>query len=167
MKGKFLSVIAVYDENTQKKLSQIQKKLRDEGFGGKLTKEIAPYITLGTFPVEEEEYLLQKLEKVSRNFEKFELALNSVGLFGMEVLFIAPAVNHMLLNLQAQFNNNYADGFGWTAHTTMLVDDPDSIRKAIPIVAKKFESHVATVEGIALYEFWPTRFVAERKLELK
>jgi hypothetical protein len=66
--------------------------------------------------------------------------------------------------LQQYFNDDYADGFGWTAHTTMLIDDHETIKKALPYVADNFKSFNGRIESISLYEFWPTRFILEEKL---
>jgi 2'-5' RNA ligase len=101
---------------------------------------------------------------VSQQFYSFDIRLSNIGLFGLDVLFIAPSVNHQLLDLQQCFNNDYADGFGWTAHTTMLIDDKEIIQKALPYVANKFRSFTGRIESISLYEFWPTRFILEKKL---
>jgi 2'-5' RNA ligase len=122
------------------------------------------HITLGSFELSQEEKLKERIKMVCKNFKGFDIKLNSIGLFGLDVLFIAPAVNHELLNLQQCFNNDYAVGLDWTAHTTMLIDDRETILKALPYVAGSFKSFTARIESISLYEFWPTRFILEEKL---
>lgn len=164
MKEKFLCVMAQYDKETEIKLKEIQKILLDNGFEGKQTPNLPNHITLGSFDISQEEILKEKLKKISQHFNSFEIKLNNIGLFGLDVLFIAPSVNHELLNLQAYFNNEYADDFGWTAHTTMLIDDNQTIQKALPYVANHFRSFTGKIESISLYEFWPTRFISEEKL---
>jgi 2'-5' RNA ligase len=164
MKDKFLCVMAQYDRETELKLKEIQKLLLDNGFVGKQTPNLPYHITLGSFDTSQEELLKEKLEMVSQQFHSFDIKLSNIGLFGLDVLFIAPSVNHQLLTLQQCFNNDYADGFGWTAHTTMLIDDKEIIQKALPYVANKFRSFTGRIESISLYEFWPTRFILEKKL---
>lgn len=164
MKEKFLCVMAQYDKETEIKLKEIQKILFDNGFVGRQTPKLPNHITLGSFDISQEELIKEKLKKVSQHFNSFEIKLNNIGLFGLDVLFIAPSVNHELLNLQAYFNNEYADDFGWTAHTTMLIDDNETIQKALPYVATHFKSFTGKIESISLYEFWPTRFISEEKL---
>lgn len=80
------------------------------------------------------------------------------------VLFIAPSVNNELFYLQQCFNLNRLDQLSWVAHTTMLIDEPEQVQKAIPILAKSFNSFIARIERISLYEFFPARFIAEEKL---
>lgn len=100
----------------------------------------------------------------SEKFHKFDIRLSNIGLFGLDVLFIAPSVNHELLDLQQYFNHDFADGLEWTAHTTMLIDDHKTILEALPLVTDNFKSFTGKIESISLYEFWPTRFISEEKL---
>lgn len=164
MKDKILCVMAQYDKETELKLKEIQKILLDNGFLGKQTLDLPNHITIGSFDISQEELLKEKVKTISKQFHSFDIKLNSIGLFGLDVLFIAPSVNHELLNLQQYFNNNYADGFGWTAHTTMLIDDNETIQKALPYVANNFKGFTGKIESISLYEFWPTRFILKEKL---
>jgi len=164
MKDKFLCVMAQYDKVTELKLKEIQKLLSDNGFVGKQTPDLPNHITIGSFNISQEELIKEKVKMVSKQFDSFDIKLNSIGLFGLDVLFIAPSVNHELLNLQQYFNNDYADGFGWTAHTTMLIDNQETIQKALPYVANNFKSFTGKIESISLYEFWPTRFILKEKL---
>lgn len=164
VKDKFLCVMAQYDEETEQKLKEIQKLLSDRGFVGKQTPNLPNHITLGSFDLAQEELVKEKVKMVSEQFHSFDIKLTNIGLFGLDVLFIAPSVNHNLLNLQQYFDNNFADGLGWTAHTTMLIDDPEIIQKALPFVADNFRSFNGKIESISLYEFWPTRFILEEKL---
>lgn len=164
MKDKFLCVMAQYDRETELKLKEIQKLLLDNGFVGKQTPNLPYHITLGSFDTSQEELLKEKLKTVSHQFYSFDIRLSNIGLFGLDVLFIAPSVNHQLLNLQQCFNNDYADGFGWAAHTTMLIDDSEIIQKALPYVTNRFKSFTGKIESVSLYEFWPTRFILEKKL---
>lgn len=164
MKGKFLCVMAQYDEETEQKLKKIQKILLDNGFKGKQTPNLPNHITLGTFEISEEEILKEKIKRVSNNFQSFDIKLNNIGLFGLDVLFIAPLVSHELLSLQQYFSSKYADDLDWTAHTTMLIESSDVIQRALPLLAENFKGFRGRIESISLYEFWPTRFIIEEKL---
>ena len=163
MNDKFLCVMAQYDEETEHKLKKIQNVLLDKGFVGKQTANLPNHITLGTFEVSKEEILKEKIKSLSKDFKSFDIKLNNIGLFGLEVLFIAPSVNYELLNLHQHFSEYYADELGWTAHTTMIIDNAEVIQKALPYVAEKFKGFMGRIESISLYEFWPTRFILEEK----
>lgn len=122
------------------------------------------HITLGSFDISQEMFIKEKVKMVSEKFHKFDIRLSNIGLFGLDVLFIAPSVNYELLDLQQYFNYDFADGLGWTAHTTMLIEDHKTILKALPLVANNFKSFTGKIESVSLYEFWPTRFILEKKL---
>jgi len=164
MKDRFLCVLAQYDSNTEKKLNEIQKSLRESGLLGRQTPNLPNHITLGTFDPAMENELKERIKELAGRTHKIKTSFNNIGLFGMEVLFIAPSVTHELLDLQSKFNNKYAYGSSWTAHTTMLIDNPDMIQKALPVVAENFSPFSGYIESISLYEFWPSRFILEERL---
>jgi 2'-5' RNA ligase len=156
MKDKFLCVMAGYDDNTEKKLSDIQNNLYEKGFVGNHTKNLPQHITLGTFPVNKEEEVVNLLKKVAKETRQFEITFNHIGIFGgSEVLFIAPDTNYSLLKLK----ENFGESFDWTPHTTMLIDEAENIIRAIPIVAEYFKKFQGRVQTIHLYEFWPARHI--------
>lgn len=164
MQDKFLCVIALYDTETDQKLKELQKLLVEKGFVGKQTPNLPNYITLGSYDISQEVFIKEKVKMVSEQFHKFDINLSNIGLFGLDVLFVSPSVNHELLDLQQYFNHDFADGLGWTAHTTLLIDDHKTILEAIPYVADNFKSFTGEIDSIGLYEFWPTRFILESKL---
>lgn len=71
------------------------------------------------------------------------------------VLFIAPDSSKELLELK----ENFGESFGWTPHTTMIIDKPEVILKTLPIVIKEFSSFCGQITTLHLYEFWPTRHI--------
>ncbi|EQB86232.1 2'-5' RNA ligase [Clostridium punense] len=164
MRDKFLCVMAQFDKETEEKLGRIYKQLLEAGFVGNQTPNLPYHITLGTFELEKENELKELLKKVASNTSKIQVTFNHIGLFGMEVLFAAPSVSHELLNIQENFNSSYANDLTWAPHATIIIDKPEVIQKAIPIVAQNFSSFSGYIESISLYEFWPTRFIVEEKL---
>lgn len=164
MEGKFLYVMAKYDEETEIKLNKIKKALFDAGIKGSETSDFPNHITLGSFELDKECELKDKIKKLCKNTKRIPVSFNNIGLFGMKVLFIAPSVTHELLNLQEPFNSSYPNNFNWVAHTTMILDEPEVIQKALPIVAENFSSFSGYIESIVLYEFFPSRFILEEKL---
>lgn len=162
MKDKFLCVMAGYDDNTEKILSEIQNKLYEKGFIGNHTKDLPQHITLGTFPVMKESEVANLIRKVAKDTRQFKITFNHVGIFGgSEVLFVAPDTNYNLLRLK----ENFGESFDWTPHTTMLIDEAENIIRAIPIVTENFKSFQGQVQSIHLYEFWPTRHILTMSFE--
>ena len=156
MADKALYILAGYDDKTEKYLSNIQNKLYEHGFIGTHTKNIPQHITLGSFSVDKESMLIDLLQELSKQTNAFEVTFNHIGIFGgSKVLFIAPDTNDKLLKLKEQFGDSY----GWTPHTTMLIDNPDIILEALPYVLNGFSSFSGKVTTLHLYEFFPTRHI--------
>ena len=156
MSEKALYVLAGYDESTDMHLSNIQNILYENGFTGTQTKNIPQHITLGSFPTEKETELIDLLQRLSIEVPSFEITFNHIGVFGgARVLFVAPDSNEQLLSLKEMFGDSY----NWTPHTTMLIDNPDTIYKAIPFVMEKFSAFKGRITSLHLYEFFPTRHI--------
>jgi 2'-5' RNA ligase len=148
--------MAGYDEITEKNLASIQNELYNVGFVGTHTKNLPQHITLGTFPLEKEAEIKTLIKRIAEVTESFDITFNHIGIFGgSNVLFIAPDPNVRLLNLKEYFGDSY----DWTPHSTMLIDEPNKVFDALPIVANKFSAFQGKVENIHLYEFGPTRHI--------
>lgn len=148
--------MAGYDDHTEHYLSGIQKKLYAVGLTGQHTKDIPQHITLQTYPTEQEGEVVQRLQKIAAETECFDVCFSHIGIFtGGKVLFIAPDKDTDLIALKERFGPS----FDWTPHTTMLIDEPENIQKALPLVMQAFASFNGKVTSLHLYEFWPTRHI--------
>ncbi|MBO4687002.1 MAG: 2'-5' RNA ligase family protein [Clostridiales bacterium] len=164
MDNKALYILAGYDDATEEHLAEIQKKLYESGFTGVHTKDLPQHITLDSFPTEQEETLIGKIKEVAARTPPFEVTFSHAGIFtGAKVLFIAPDKNRPLLRLKEEFGSSD----NWTPHTTMLIDRPEVIFEALPIVMESFSSFRGTVTSLHLYEFFPTRYIATFPLQTK
>ena len=156
MSNKALYIMAGYDDKTEKYLANIQNKLYENGFIGTHTKNLPQHITLGSFPIDKEDELKNLLQELSKQINPFEITFNHIGIFGgSNVLFVAPDPNYELIELKERFGDNY----NWTPHTTMLIDNPDTIFKALPLVMNEFSAFDGKVTSLHLYEFFPTRHI--------
>lgn len=163
MDKKFLCVMAGYDEATENYLAGIQQKLYDRGYIGEHTKNLPQHITLGTFALEREEEIQELVCSVAQEAKSFSITFNHVGIFGgAKVLFVAPDPNQSLLELKQLFGNSY----DWTPHTTLLIDQPERIYEALPVVMEEFKAFEGKVTSLHLYEFWPTRFICTEHFAL-
>ena len=154
--NKALYVLAGYDDETEKYLAGIQNKLYLEGFEGWQTRNIPMHITLESFPTEQEEELIERVKKVASETSAFDITFNHAGIFqGSNTLFIGPDANAELIALRKAFNED----IDWTAHTTMLIDEPETIYSALPIVMKELSSFRGKVTTLHLYEFFPARHI--------
>lgn len=165
MEEKSLYILAQFDKATQEILTGQYDILRQSGFAGNQTKNIPYHFTLYKKDTKCEKQLLADLEKICANTACIDIHLSHVGLFGLDVLFIAPDMNFELLTLQQNFVSHCGSGaYNWTAHATLLIDEPEKILKALPLVTKNFKPFKDRIESVALYEFFPMRFVREWSL---
>lgn len=156
MENKFLCLMAGYDDDTEIHLAGIQKKLYAAGLTGQHTKHIPQHITLQTYPTEQEGEVVQMVQNIAAETKAFEVCFSHIGIFsGGKVLFIAPDKDSDLIALKEKFGPS----FDWTPHTTMLIDEPENIQTAVPLVMKEFSSFNGKVTCLHLYEFWPTRHI--------
>ena len=156
MQDKFLCVLAGYDDGTEHRLAALQNSLYEAGFAGTQTKDIPMHITVGTFPVEEEERAAGLVCRIAAETQPFELSLSHIGMFaGSKVLFVAPDGKRELLELREHFGASH----GWVPHTTMLIDQPEEIYRALPVLMNAFAPSCGTITCLHLYEFFPSRHI--------
>lgn len=166
MSDNFLCLLARFDRDTQERLAGYYGILRQNGFTGRQTKNIPYHFTLGNKDVGCERQLLDDLGTVCADTACFDIHLSHIGVFGLDVLFIAPDMNHELLALRQKFFPDGGHGaYDWTAHATLLMDEPENILKAFPIAAANFKPFIARIVSIGLYAFYPIRFIREFPLK--
>lgn len=164
MDNKFLYVMAHFDDKTENILRELQYSIFSQGIVGKQTSNFPSHITLGTYEIDEEVELKDKIISISKKVNKIPVSFDSIGLFGMNVLFIAPSVSYDLLDLHKEFDNNCSTSFNWVPHVTMLHDELENIQKSLTILTNKFTPFSGFIESISLYEFFPSRFIVEETL---
>ena len=99
-----------------------------------------------------EDELVRLIRRQSTQLTSFEVTFNHIGVFsGGKVLFAAPDCSKELLNLKEVFGTSY----GWTPHTTMMIDESDVILKSLPIIMNHFTSFAGKITTLYLYEFFP------------
>ena len=163
--NKFLTVFAVYDDDTQAILKEYQDSVINATYSGTQTMNIPFHVTLGSFPIEHEKELIDRIKLAcNENFE-FDINLSRVGHFNNKVLFIEPEYTEQLMNLHALFDNNYPYGFPYHAHTTIFCGEEQQVIKAKAILTELFESRQAKIVGIQMGEFFPTRMIVARDLQ--
>lgn len=163
MDDKRIYLLAQFDEGTNKTLADIYDRLVQAGLTGEQTKGIPYHFTLGCFDLECETQILERVQAVSLKSKAFDISLSYIGLFGLRALFLAPSMNSELMNLYSDLvpDEGISGCHKWVAHATILVDIPDNIQAAIPIVAQSFSPFAAKIESIGVYEFFPKKFLAK------
>ena len=162
---KFLTVFAVFDEETQKRLKEYQEQVLRLGYTGTQTMDIPFHISLGTFGVDEEEKWKEKIIEVCKKKRSFDIELNEVDRFGYSVLFVAPKLNEELAELHAIFDNNAVNDFPWHPHATIFMGQEEQVKEAEVCLMRIFEPLTAKIVGIQMGEFFPTRMIVKEWFE--
>ncbi len=164
---KFLTVFAVFDEQTQRELKTLQDGVLGLGFVGTQTMDIPFHISLGTYPVKDKDELTAKIKKVCVTQKVFDIDLVKVNHFNNRVLFVEPDVNADLKNLHDIFNGNFQGNFNWHAHATIYCGEENEVEKAKRYLKKTFKPLRAKVVSIQMGEFFPTKLLDSCNLALE
>ena len=159
MAEKFLTLMADYCEEDQARISEWYDALQEAGFRGEQTPGLNHHISLATFALEEEDAAIALTKAVAARFAPVDVAIRHVGVFpGGRVLFAAPDMSPELVALQAACaDGRPLNGYTWTPHTTMLMDEPEVIGRAVPVLMQHFTPLMAKIDRLHLCAFWPTR----------
>ena len=152
---KFLTVMAVFDAETQTRLGEIQKYFIDNVSSGTQTMGIPFHLTLGSYPTDELDSVTEKIRSVAREIGCFDIKLLSYGCFGSRVIFLKPEIPKELAELRKCFECDYANGFEWVPHATLFCGNDDEIARAKEIAPELDFPIYARIVGIELGEFFP------------
>jgi 2'-5' RNA ligase len=162
---KKLYLLAELDDNSQMEIKKIEKIIIENGFIGKQTKDIPYHITLCSFSIEMENFLNDLIEKLCKKFKKINIKFSSLGLFGLNVLFMNPNMNNELIEIYNYIKeNSFEKDYDLAAHLTLIIDEPENIIKILPKIVENYKGLNGTIKYISLYEFFPMRFI--KRIEL-
>lgn len=158
MAESFLTLMAEYCEEDQQRISVWYDALQSAGFTGRQTPGLPHHISLATFGLDQEAEAIEAARQVAARFAPVEVQVTHIGLFaGGKVLFAAPDVNERLHALKHAFGGGLVGEHPWTPHTTMLIDEPEQIARALPVLVQHFTPIRGRITRLHLCAFWPTR----------
>ncbi|MBE7068955.1 MAG: 2'-5' RNA ligase family protein [Ruminococcaceae bacterium] len=161
MAGKFLAVMADLDEGTQKQMSSWYASLQEAGFKGVQTPDLPYHITMAILPLDMEGEAVSRMQKVAAEFPEFPVHLSHIGMFaGGRVLFAATERDPRLNEFHEALEFSVPQEHPWTPHATLIIDEPETIQKAMPLVVKSFKPLPGKVTRLHLCEFQPKREIA-------
>ena len=166
MAEEFLTLMADLDEDTQKCMSGWYDKLKEAGFFGVQTPGLPFHISMATFPLDKEEKAISLMQSAAEKIPVFPVHISHIGLFaGGKVLFGAPERDENLNALHEVCRSDSPQPFPWTPHVSILIDEPETVCAALPVLLQSFTPIVGKITRLHLCAFWPTREIAT--IELK
>lgn len=166
MAEEFLTLMADFDDETQAVMSTWYEELQKAGFTGVQTPNLPFHISLASFSLDKEQEVVKEMQEIAKNFGPIHVHLSHVGIFaGGKVLFAAPDMNPCdLVPLHNAIKTQNSDRFPWTPHATILIDEAETVQKALPILLKSFHPILGIITKLHLCAFWPTREIATVEL---
>ena len=166
MAEQFLTLMADLDDEAQARMSGWYHSLQEAGFTGIQTPGLPYHISLSTFSPDQEKEAAEIARKAAAEHAPVPVHLSHIGMFaGGKVLFAAPEKNAELGALQEACRSDAPQQYPWTPHTTILIDEPETVFAAIPVFVKSFVPFMARIVRLHLCAFWPTREIGSFALE--
>ena len=162
---KNLYLIAELDYNTQNIMKDYYKILLENDIIGTQTKDVPYHITLSSYSLENENKIINLMNKINGKYNEIEIQFSGFGLFGLNVLYFNPTMNKELLELYDYFKgNSYNVNDEFAAHATLLIDEPENLLRILPRITKEFKAFTGKIVNISFYEFFPKRFIQKMDL---
>lgn len=165
MAEQFLTLMADLDDASQEIMSGWYSTLKEAGFTGIQTPGLPYHISLATFPLEKEQEAVALMQRVAAEVSPVSVHISHVGMFaGGKVLFGAPDMSPELTTLHEACAKETVQQYPWTPHATLLIDEPDTVCAALPVLMKSFYPFVGKITRLHLCAFWPTREIVAVEL---
>ena len=158
-KDKFITVMAIFDDDTQELMRNIQRDFESLYGIDTKTAGIPFHITLGSYAVEEADKIVSRIANVANQTERFNIKFIGLKHFGNLVRYIEPEISADLIKLHEHFDSDYANGYdGWMPHVTVYRhNEPKEIELTKKIGDKLEKLTNSTIIGIELGEFFPAK----------
>ena len=165
MAEQFLTLMADLDRDSQQRLSGWYGALREAGFVGTQTPGLPYHISMASFPLDQETEAAETARKAAAEFSPVSVHFSHIGMFaGGRILFAAPERNPELDFLHEACRSAAPQQYPWTPHTTVLIDEPETVHSALPLFIQSFVPFVGTIVRLHLCAFWPTREIVSADL---
>lgn len=164
---KFITVMAIFDGETQKKFEELNVLMKEEfGEDGK-TQGIPYHISLGSYAREDTEMIVDRIKQVAGEIKSFPVIFEGLQHFGNVVRWMKPRMSEELMNLHLHFDNDYANGYPeWAAHATVFIHKGPTELELTEAMQEKLETiKEARIVGIELGEFFPAKFIVRELFE--
>ena len=165
MAEQFLTLMADLDDDSQTIMSAWYNSLIQAGFRGTQTPNLPFHISMASFPLEKEQEAVELTQKIAGEFSPIRVHISHIGIFAPgKVLFGGTERNTELDLLHNACDTNPDPQRPWTPHVTILIDEPATICKALPLFLESFDPFVGLITRLHLCAFWPTREILSVKL---
>jgi len=165
MSEEIIVLMADLDDKSQELLQSGYDVLLEHGFNGQQTKDLPYHISIATFSPDKEKDVIKLINRICDEISSFSINVSGIKTFDKgNVLYASLDNSEELLDLRNMITIETKEDYSWTPHITLLIDDSETIKKALPIVQKSFKPFKAKITKLHLCAFWPTREILSTKL---
>lgn len=159
MAEQFLTLMADLDDASQALMHAWSEQLKKTGFIGTQTPGLPFHISLAAFSLDKEKEVICEMHRLAKAFSAIPVHMSHIGIFaGGKVLFCAPDMNTpQLLAVREAISVEPCEKFPWTPHATIMIDEPETICKALPHLLETFHPFRGRITRLHLCAFWPAR----------
>ncbi len=166
MDEEFLTLMAEYDDASQQVFRALQAAIDAAGFTGSHTRDIPYHISLATFRLDQEAEAVALMRRLAAQHAPIPLEITHLATHpGNRVLFAGPAPSSALTVLQADCGVETVGGYPFVPHSTLLIDEPAVVERAIPVAEAAFRPFRGRITRLHLCAFWPTREIMTVELQ--
>ena len=157
------AVTLEFDKETESKIYEMMKLVAGKtGCDYMMKCNIPPHVTVSAIISDQEEKLIEEMEKIAKDMKKSSINFANIGIFNPFVIYLGPVMNEFLQNTCKHVNEKllqYSEVGNrsrylpnqWVPHAAIAVKlGPDTLKDAFAIVQEKFEAFEATTEKIIL-----------------
>ena len=111
------------------------------------------------------EELINKIKSITSVENSFEINIQKIQHFDNKVLFVKPRKNDNLIELQKNFDNNFADGYNFYPHVTLFCGDKKQVKIVKRLIKNVFESFTGYITSLYIGEFYTTQIIYHEELQ--
>ena len=159
-------IIALFDEKANEEFNRLKQVLKQN----KIPRlDLPPHITLGIYEDISEDLLKQWFLEVVEDQKVVPLNFKHLGLFGLNVLFLAPKANQNIFDLHKRIHAQYDDKHGelgylytiksgeFMPHASLVVNEKEKVLKAVEVIGESFKPFNAEIVELQLCTFYPMK----------
>lgn len=152
-----------FDDKTTIKIQSFINKVAEKSKNKFMVdNNVPPHITIGAFETNNENEVIEILDKRIKEFKSGEIIFASIGVFKSSVLFLSPVLNEYLHNLSVDIYeelkvidntiiSKYYMPFQWMPHTTIGKKlNKEELLLAFEELEKNFNIFSGTITKIGL-----------------
>ncbi|MGG7059031.1 2'-5' RNA ligase family protein [Clostridium nigeriense] len=89
-----------FDNKSERKIQRFINKVAEKSGNNFMTdNNVPPHITIASFQTDDEDKVIEILDKIIRDINRAMITLASIGIFKSSVIFLSPVLNEYLHNL--------------------------------------------------------------------